>query len=151
MAAQTRISVQSGGLTTATTAYSAGDQVGTQFEFTNAAASSGGSGLITGIELISAADITGPYDIVFSDQSITLAGDNAAWAISDADALKLVALVQLSGAYDIGNNRIAQAHNLAIPYVCNVTSLFASLITRAGHTFFGATTDLQVILYVERA
>jgi len=146
-----RISVQSGGLTTATTSYTSGDQVGTQFTLANAARISGGGGIITGIQLISAADIIGPFDVVLTDSSITLASDNAAYAISDADALKIVALVNLSGAYDIGNNRIAQAFNLAIPYVCSGgTSLFAGLITRSSHTFFGSTTDLQLIVYVER-
>ena len=145
-----RIAVTSGGLTTATTAYSAGDQVGTQFTFANAARASGGSGTIVAAVLISAADIIGPYDMVITDSTITLAADNAAYAISDANSLKVVAILQLSGAYDIGNNRIAQVYNVAVPYVCTGTDLFAGLITRAAHTFFGATTDIQIDLYVER-
>lgn len=146
-----RISVQSAGLTIATTAYTAGDQVGTQFTFTGAARKSGGGGVIVGVLLISAADIIGAYDLLVTDSTITLAGDNAVYAISDADALKIVGLIQLTGAYDIGNNRICQAYNLAVPYICSGgTSLFASLITRAAHTFFAAVTDLQVILLVER-
>lgn len=146
-----RISVASGGLTIATTAYTAGDQVGTQFTLANAARVSGGGGTIVGVSLISAADIIGAYDVLITDSSITLASDNAVYAISDADALKIVGLVQLAGAYDIGNNRIGQAYNLAIPYVCSgSTSLFASLITRVGHTFFAAVTDLQLVVYVER-
>jgi hypothetical protein len=145
-----RISVPSAGLTTATTAYTAGDQVGTQFTFANAARVSGGSGTIVGIQLISAADIIGAFDIILTDSSVTLAADNAAYAISDADALKVVALVQLAGAFDIGNNRIAQAFNLAIPFVCSGSaSLFGGLITRSGHTFFAAVGDIQVILYIE--
>ena len=147
-----RISVQSSGLTTATTAYTAGDQVGTQFTLAGAARASDGCGYITGVVLVSAADIIGAYDVVFADSSITLAADNAAFAISDADAVKLVGLVPLSGAYDIGNNRIAQAQNLRIPYQCSGgTSLYAGLITRSAHTFFGAATDLQLIVYVELA
>jgi len=147
-----RIAVASSGLTTATTAYTAGDQVGARFTLANAARVSGGYGIITGVTLISAADIIGSYDVVFTRGSITLAADNAAYAISDAHALEVVALVQLMGGFDIGNNRLAQAHNLAIPYDCNGgTSLFAGLITRADHTFFGAATDLQLVVHVERA
>lgn len=146
-----RIAVTSAGLTTSATAYTAGDQVGTQLTFANAARSSGGGGMIVGCVLISAADITGPYDLLLTDSSITLAADNAAFAISDADALKIVGLVQMSGAFDIGNNRIAQIYNLAMPYVCSGgTSLFGGLITRSAHTFFGAVGDIQVDLYVER-
>lgn len=146
-----RVDVTSGGLTIATTAYTAGDQVGTQFTIANAARISGGTGRIRSVVLISAADIIGAFDVVFTNASITLAADNAAYAISDADALKIVGLVPLAGAYDIGNNRIAQAFNLNIPYNCSGgTSLYAGLITRVGHTFFAATTDLQLTVYLER-
>lgn len=147
-----RISVQSSGLTTATTTYTAGDQMGAQFTITNAANASGGAGYITGVTLVSAADQIGAVDVVFFDSSVTLAADNAAFAISDADALKTVAIVQLNGAYDIGNNRVAQAYNLAIPFVCSGTAnLYAGLITRSNHTFFGAATDLQLITYIEQS
>lgn len=148
-----RVSVQSGGLTTGATAYTVGDQVGTQFTVAGVARASGGSGTIVGVTLISAADTIGAFDVVFTDSTITLASDNAAYAISDADALKIVGISQLSGAYDIGNNRVAQAYNLAIPYVCSGgTSLYAGLITRSAiaATPFAAATDIQLIVYVER-
>lgn len=147
-----RVSVQSAGLTIAATAYTAGDQVGTQFTIAGAARASGGFGYITGVTLISAADIIGAYDVVVTRASVTLAADNAAYAISDADALNVVGVIQLSGAFDIGNNRVAQAQNLRIPYDCSGgTSLFAGLITRSGHTFFGAVGDLQLIFHLELA
>lgn len=146
-----RIAVQSGGLTTSVTAYSAGDQVGTQFTLANAARSSGGTGRIKAVTLTDANDIIGPYDVVITRASITLAADNAAYAISDADARNIVALIPLTGAYDLGNNRLCQALNLDIPYDCSGgTSLFAGLITRAGHTFFTAVTDLELVVWVER-
>jgi hypothetical protein len=146
----TRIAVDSAGLTIATTAYTAGDQVGTQFTLPNATRAAAGTGMIVGVVLTSAADIIGAYDVVIARSSITLAADNAAYAISDTDAKAVVGLVQLAGAFDIGNNRIAQAMNLAIPYDCTGTSLFAGLITRTGHTFFAAVTDLQLQVFVER-
>jgi hypothetical protein len=145
-----RVSVQSAGLTTATTNYTAGDQVGTQFTIAGAARASGGTGYIVGVLLVSAADVGGPYDVVFTRASVTLAADNAAYAISDADALNVVGLVQLAGAYDIGNNRLAQAYNLRIPYDCSGgTSLYAGIITRSGGFFYGATSDLQLIVFME--
>jgi hypothetical protein len=54
-----RIAVLSAGLTIATTAYTAGDQVGTMFTFANAARVTGGTGLITGITLSDESDIIG--------------------------------------------------------------------------------------------
>lgn len=152
-----RISVGSAGLTTASTAYAAGDQMGNLFTLANAASSTGGSGYITGVTLISAADQIGAVDVVFFNTGEvgsvpTLAADNAAFAISDSDALKIVGIVQLAGAYDIGNNRVAQALNIAMPYTCSGgASLSAALITRSAHTFFGTTGDLQLITYVERS
>lgn len=138
-------------LTIATTAYTAGDQVGVMFEFANAARVSGGTGTLVGMQLTSAADIIGAYDAVICRSNITLAANNAAFAISDADALNVIGIVQMSGAYDIGNNRIAQAFNLAVPYDCSGgTTLYAALITRVGHTFFGAHTDLQLTAWLER-
>ena len=146
-----RISVGVTGVTTATTAYTAGDQVGTIITIANAARISGGSGTIVGATLIDQSDIIGAYDVVIFDSSATLATDNAAFAITDADSLKIVALIQLAGAFDLTNNRIAQSYNLAIPYVCSgSTSLFAALITRAGHTFFTTGQLPQLNVYVER-
>lgn len=145
-----RISVQSAGLTIATTAYTAGDQMGSLFTFTDAVQTTGGSGYITGVTLIDAADVIGAVDVVFFRDTVTLAADNAAFAISDPDALKVVSIVQLAGAYDIGNNRVAVGQNLSIPYDCVATSLYAALITRSGHTFFGAVGNLQLIVHVER-
>lgn len=148
-----RVSVQSAGLTTAATAYTAGDQLGNQFTIAGAARESGGSGMIVGVCVVSAADTIGAIDCVFTDSSITLAADNAAYAISDSDALKIVGLAQLAGAFDIGNNRIAQVFNLAIPYVCSGgTSLYAGLIARSAiaATPFAAATDIQLIVYLER-
>ena len=146
-----RIAVGVTGVTTATTAYVAGDQVGLPITLANAARVSGGSGTIVGATLIDQSDIIGAYDLVIFDSSVTLATDNLAFAISDADSLKIVALIQLAGAFDLTNNRIAQSYNLAIPYVCSGgTSLFAALINRAGHTFFTTGQLPQVNVYVER-
>jgi hypothetical protein len=145
-----RVSVASGGLTTSVTAYSAGDQVGTQFTIAGCARASGGTGRIRSVMLVDVNDIIGAYDVVFSRASITPASDNAAFAISDADALNTVGVVQLAGSFDIGNNRIAQAYGLDIPYDCSGgTSLYANLIARVGHTFFTAATDLQLVVFVE--
>lgn len=144
------IDVQSAGLTTAATAYTAGDQVGTQFTLANAARVSGEGGTIVGVELIDAADIIGAYDVVFYNSSVTVATDNAAFGVSDADVLKQVGIASLT-AFDTGANRAAQCFNLAIPYICNGgTSLFAGLVCRVGHTFFGAVGNLQLKVLVER-
>lgn len=148
-----KIGVSSAGLTTGATAYTIGDQTGNQFTFANAARVSGGGGIIRGITLVSAADAIGTFDVVIFDSSVTLAADNAAFAISDADALKVIDLVSLNGAFDIGNNRLCRSGPLAIPYVCSGgTSLYAALITKAAiaGSSFAAGSDIELDFYVER-
>lgn len=144
--------ITSAGLTTATTAYTAGDQVGTLFTITDAARASGGTGRIKAVMLHDEQDIIGPYDVVFFRSSVTLAADNAAFSLSDADANLVCQLAQLAGAYDLTNNRIAQAQNLDLPYACTGgTSLYAALICRAGHTFFsGGVGSLKLDVSLER-
>jgi hypothetical protein len=146
-----RIAVDSGGLTTSTTAYTAGDQVGTQFTLANAARASGGSGTIIGVQLMDQKGIIGSYDVVFTRSSVTPASDNAAFSLSTTDVKAVTAIVQLGGSWDFGTPNLTQAFGLAIPYDCSGgTSLFANLICRVGHTFFTASTDLQLVVWVER-
>lgn len=144
------LQAQSSGLTTATTAYSAGDQVGAIFSLASAARASGGNGVIVGVTLTSALDATGPFDVVFFRDTVTLAADNAAFSISAADTRKVVGIAALVGVYDLGSGRIATTNSIGIPYDCTASTLYAALITRVGHTFFGATTDLELTVYVER-
>lgn len=152
-----RIAVTAANLSTATgggapaTTYTAGDQTGNLFTLANAARITGGSGVITGVTLICASTNIGAFDVVFFDSSVTLATDNSAFSISDADALKIVGLVQLAGAYTFALNQMTQAVNIAMPYVCSGgTSLYAALITRRANAVYGATTDIQLNVYVER-
>lgn len=147
-----RITVSVAGRTTATTGYTAGDQVGTIITLASAARISGGSGIITSATLIDTSDVIGAYDLLIFDSSVTLTTDNLPFALSTAsDSLKIQTIIQLAGAVDLGTQRVAQATNLAIPYTCSgSSSLFAALITRSTHTFFGSTSTLQLAVAVER-
>ena len=148
---QVETSVTSAGLTIATTAYTTNDTVGTLFTITGMARLTGGTGVITNVRLIDAADIIGAVDVVFFTTAVTLAADNAAFAISDADALNCIGIVPLAGAYDIGNNRVGQSGPTALPYTTSGgTSIYAGLITRSPHTFFAAVGNLQLIVTSER-
>lgn len=134
------------------TAYVAGEQMGALISFTDAARISGGSGVITSVVLTSYSDVVGAVDVVFFDSSVTLAADSAAFVLSaDADVLKVVGMVSLAGAYDLGNQRIAQAYNLAIPYVLSgSTTLYAALIARSSATWVINRTTTNLAVMVER-
>lgn len=149
---QARIETASGGLTIATTAYTAGDQVGTEFTMAGAARYSGGTGRLVGVQLIDVNDVIGAYDVVITRAAMTgLAGNNSPWAnTTDAQAVKLIDVLSLGGAVDLGGFRFARAMGLNIPYDCSGgTSLYATLITREDHAIFTAVTDLTLVFFCE--
>lgn len=142
-----RIQVQSAGLTTATTAYVANDQLGTILTFANAVRVSGGTGIIQSATLLDQAAVIGAVDLYLFDRSVTLASDNAAAAFSDADMLFCLGILNFSAPTGGTGNSIATAVS-GIGIVPNATSLFGALVTRSGHTFFGAATNLAVSLHI---
>lgn len=142
-------SQNSSGLTTASTTYTSGDVLGAGWTFTSMAQSSGGGGRITGAKLLDKADVVTGVELWLASASITFGTDNAAPSISDTDAEKLLGVIPLA-ALDLGGSRTGVIGNLAIPYLCDATSLFVYAITRADHSFFAAATDLRVTLFFER-
>jgi hypothetical protein len=145
MATQVKdLQVTSSGLTTAATAYSAGDQVGAQFDFTNFAQAAGGGGVLTSIMLTDETDIIGTYTVFLFGSDPTPAADNAAFSISDADAAAMIcAPITLGPVYDAGLNKVC-GWNGSLAYTVGSTTLYALLRTDAGHTFFGAATSLKL-------
>lgn len=142
----TRVQVASGGLTTATTSYTAGDQVGTQFTFAGMALASGGSGYVESIMLNDESAIIGTYTVWLFRSSVTAAADNAAFSLSDADSELLIGdPITLGPTRSAVNNFVCGWYG-SIPYDCGATSLFALLQTNGAHTFFGAATSLKLTL-----
>lgn len=132
----------SSGLTTATTAYTDGDTLGAIISMNLTA-----NGIIVAATLSDKSNIIGAVDCFLFDRSVTLASDNAADAISDADSLFKLGLIPFPSPTAQANNRTAHVDSLAIPVVANASNtIFAALVTRSGHTFFGAATDLQLRL-----
>lgn len=132
----------SSGLTTATTAYIDGDQLGAIISMAMTA-----PGMITGATLVDKANIVGAVDAIVFDRSVTLAADNAPYAISDADALFELGRIQFPAVPSGGNNRTPGVDSLAFTYIANASNtIYVALVTRGGHTFFGAATDLQIRL-----
>lgn len=133
----------SSGLTTATTSYTDGDTLGAIISMnlgvTNA--------IIVSATLSDKSNVIGAVDCFIYDRSVTLASDNAADAISDADSLFKLGLIQFPYPQTQTNNRTAHVDSLGIGVVANASStIYLALVTRSSHTFFGATTDLQVRL-----
>ncbi len=132
------------GLTTASTAYSDGDQLGAIISFNIGSTNA----IILSASLIDKANIIGAVDAFIFDRSVTLASDNAAGPnISDADALFHLGTIEFPYPKLAGANRISSIDSLGIGVVANAsTTIYVGLVTRSGHTFFGAAGDLQVRL-----
>jgi len=150
------------GGTSTTTAYAAGDTVGTLNSITSAARVTGGYGSIKSVQVINTTASTatpalGAMDVIFFRSSVTLPADNAAFVLSGAtDPLAIVGVAQLAGAFAYGaaatNSRSAQAYNLDLPFDCSGgTTLYAALITRSAMTLASTgTATLTLVVHYER-
>jgi hypothetical protein len=109
-------------------AYGAGDVISDSttvptvggFTFTGACRVSGGSGIITDIIVTDTDDaVTALQGKLFIfDQAVTAVNDNAAFAVTDAEAQTLVT-AQTFTITDIGNQGQASIEDLAIGYTCS--------------------------------
>ncbi len=145
---QITVVATSTGLTIATTAYTDGDILGAEMSWdmgTNT------YGLILGATLVDAADIIGAVDLYLSDRSVAFGTDNAAPTISDADALFTMGKIAFPFPDDLGGNRLATVDSIALPVKANASGIiYGRLVTRSGHTFFGAVGNLEVELHFSR-
>lgn len=134
--------VVSAGLTNV--AYTALDQVGNIFTFPNYAAVSGGFGLLNSIQVTDdSAALVATTAFVFNALP-TLAADNAAFSISDADAQKLIAVVALGPVVSLPLQRFASWIGGPVPYQLSATSLYVALRTDAALAAMASATLLNV-------
>lgn len=144
------VDATSAGLTTATTAYVTGDQLGTELSFTSIVRTGKGA-VINSAVLVDKAKVTGSVDLFLFDASVTPAADNAANSWSDADMLKCIGIVHFTDSVTSALNSVNAATNLPIVVKPGTgTTIYGHLVTRSGHTFFGAVGDLVVRLGVLR-
>ena len=105
------------------------------------------TGFLTGAVLTDVSDVVGSVDLFLFDRSVTFGTDNAASSISDADILFSIGVINFATPYDQGGARMSSIDSIALPWTANAsTTIFGRLVTNTGHTFFGATSALQVRL-----
>lgn len=125
-----------------TTAYAAGDQLGTLISITNAARVTGGTGWINAVLYHDDDAQIGAIDVVFYNDTVTLPADNAAFStLSDADARKIVYVANITYVISFTAQRYGQLTGLSVPYFCTATTLYCSIITRTTPTLTGTTTQ----------
>lgn len=135
----------SSGLTTATTPYTSGDMLGAALTFSISPAT---YAYVNGAEIVDLADITGAVDLYLFDRSVTFGTDNAAPSISDADQLFSRGKLSFPAPDDLGGSRMATLDSLLKQVRANGSNtIYGYLVTRSDHSFFGAATNIQVVLH----
>jgi hypothetical protein len=147
------VTIQSGGLTTATTAYTSGDVVGNVFTSSAFAAAAAGTGIITAVSMVDVGDVMGAATLYGYTATLTGGGNNNAFAPSDAEQLTMIpnGRIDLPPTDDLGANRQSSTP-CWVPYKCGggSTSLFFILVTRTGNAVFTAVTDISLILAITK-
>lgn len=150
-----RLRATSSGLTIATTAYTSGDQLGAALSFQLGEPATDQGVAVAEVHHVIVTDkaaALGACELwLFQATAPTLAADNAAFSIADADLANLVGIFPCSDVYTTALNKVALWTSTSVPrpVTTNKTGvLHGALVTRSGHTFFGAVTDIDVTLVV---
>lgn len=129
-----------------TTAYTAGDVVGTKLTLANASRVAAGSGIVQALMLHSKGALTGSFDVLLfsADPTNSTFTDNAALALNVADFDKLVGVVHITDWTSLGTPSLGQALALGLPFkLAASTSLFAVIVARGTPTL-GSTSALTL-------
>lgn len=127
-------------------AYSANDAVGGLLTFAGAAYSEGKGGVIKDVIILDDAGQDASMELWLFNATFTAMADNAAWAPSEADLRKLVAVISSAdGAWYAAGTPSACVVEASQRYDLTGTSMFGQLVTRGTPTF-AATDDVTVII-----
>lgn len=128
-------------------AYADGDVFGDVFSIADACRSPLGSGLLQEITVLDFDDQGFGLDILLFKGNPTVQAKNAAWAVSDAEMLKCLGLVQVSSGdfLDLGGNRIATKSGLGIGIKpTDGTTLYVATRIRGAGTYTASGVKLKL-------
>jgi len=131
-------------------AYAAGDFVGTSataMTFANAARVSGGSGVIETAILVDGDLQSIAAELWLFDTAPTPPNDNAAWTISDANALTCIGVIPFSSYYASALNSVSVARGLGIAFsAVGGTSIYGCLVTRGAPTYVSGNLSVRLAI-----
>ena len=140
--------VTSAGLTTSVTAYTSGDQVGTEIDMGFAVPIKQVI-TIVGLVVVDAGNVLVDHDLYFFNAATTPAADNAAASWSDADMAKICTVVNLTADNASALNKTITWEGRK-PFVLDSgNALKVNIVTRSGNSFFVAATDVTIRAFVE--
>jgi hypothetical protein len=128
-------------------AYANGDVLAAPQDLANAVRESGGSGVLQSIVVVDQDDQGEALDIVIGDSSFALGTENSAVSISDADAAKILGIVEVAaGDYvDLVNSQLATKNGLGISIEASGSaSLYVGAISRGTGTYTASGIVLRV-------
>lgn len=103
-----------------------------------------GGSFLSHVTVIDKADVGGDLDIVIFDSSATLGTEDEPVSISDADAAKILAIINVTTFDDLINSQVS-VQETWIPLVpaTKVQSLYAGIIARTGGTYGAAGLTIR--------
>lgn len=127
-------------------AYSDGDVLAAAQELALSVRAGAGTGVLQSIVVVDQDDQGQGFDIVISDSTITLGTENSAVNISDADAAKIMGIVEVTaGDYiDLVNSQHVTKDNLGIAIMPDTTSAYISAISRGTGTYTASGIVLRI-------
>lgn len=141
--------------------YASGDCLGPLQTIASASSAAGLGGYIESIVVVDKTQSQrAAFDIVLYSATVTTAADNAAFQMSDADALNVVGIISViaadyntawpgtplnSIAFKPDTKVASNDPRMRIPYTCAATSLFVQLVVRGTPTY--TATDSIVVSF----
>ncbi len=119
------------------------------FSLTSAASSLGGSGKITDAIISASAGTALQGEIWLFDQAVTAINDNAAFTISDAEALTLVGIIPFNCVVTTAANSVSYVTTIDIRFTCVGTANLRFLVKVLNAPTPGNAEVLGIRLHVE--
>jgi len=142
-----------------TSAYTSGDALGGKLTFEYAARRPGGTGIVMSVTIVDEAGNSVATDLILFNKDFTPTADNAPIAISDADAINIVGVINIVNAdyTTTGANSVAEVTNTKLKFKCKEDwaddntgkKLYGQLVTRSTPTY-AATNDITVKLKIDQ-
>lgn len=133
--------------TTDTAIYASGDTLGSLMTFAGVARFNGGSAVVQAMTIVDAAAQNANLELWLFTGTVTASADNAAWSISDADALKCVGVIPTSGVnYASALNSVSSKLSINLPVTCasDSTSLYGQLVSRGTPTYGASSLTVKL-------
>ncbi len=132
--------------------YASGDYVGpsaTPASIASFGSANGKPVRITGVTVLDKAKQSQPLEVWLAIATFTAPTDNAAWSISDADALNVRTVIPVTAWYESALNSVGIAEAFRpIKLGAGTTTIYYGLVTRGAPVY--ASGDLQIIFAVEQ-